>query len=129
MSDLQKCLNALYLVLDETVAGDVARKVNAELADKDAEIAHMQSCIAELTRTGRPGETVVSSATFSALHAQLTEKDREIERMRKALEKIADPTKRDHKEPDAYTTLGCVMNIAEEALAREFLKAQGEKDG
>lgn len=33
-----------------------------------------------------------------------------------ALQKIADPTKRDHKEPDAYTTLGCVMHIANEAL-------------
>lgn len=40
-----------------------------------------------------------------------------------ALEKIADPTKRDHKEPDAYTQLGCVMHIAEEALAR----IRGEK--
>lgn len=42
------------------------------------------------------------------------------ERMLKAvaaLEKIADPRKRDHKEPDAYTTLGCVMHIAEECLA------------
>lgn len=33
-----------------------------------------------------------------------------------ALEKIADPRKRDHTEPDAYTELGCVMNIADEAL-------------
>ena len=33
-----------------------------------------------------------------------------------ALEKIADPRKRDHSEPDAYTQLGCVMNIANEAL-------------
>jgi hypothetical protein len=33
-----------------------------------------------------------------------------------ALEKIADPRKRDHNEPDAYTTLGCVMNIADLAL-------------
>ncbi len=37
-------------------------------------------------------------------------------RLREALEKIADPRKRDHKEPDAYTELGCVMNIASEAL-------------
>lgn len=33
-----------------------------------------------------------------------------------ALEKIEDPRKRDHQEPDAYTQLGCVMNIASEAL-------------
>lgn len=35
-----------------------------------------------------------------------------------ALEKIADPRKRDHKEPDTYTELGCVMNIANDALER-----------
>lgn len=29
-----------------------------------------------------------------------------------ALEKIADPRKRDHREPDAATELGCVMHIA-----------------
>lgn len=41
----------------------------------------------------------------------------ENKRLREALEKIADPRKRDHKEPDAYTTLGCVMRIAQEAIA------------
>ncbi len=35
-----------------------------------------------------------------------------------ALEKIADPRKRDHKEPDKYTECACIMNIAEEALTR-----------
>jgi hypothetical protein len=39
------------------------------------------------------------------------------DRYKVALEKIADPRKRDHKEPDAYTELGCVMNIANEALS------------
>jgi len=34
-----------------------------------------------------------------------------------ALEKVADPRKRDHKEPDAYTQHACMMNLAEEALA------------
>lgn len=33
-----------------------------------------------------------------------------------ALDKIADPRKRDHKEPDKYTECGCMMNIAEKAL-------------
>lgn len=32
-----------------------------------------------------------------------------------ALEKISDPRKRDHREPDAYTELGCVMHIARTA--------------
>lgn len=38
--------------------------------------------------------------------------------LREALERIADPRKRGHREPDAYTELGCVMNIASEALAQ-----------
>ena len=42
--------------------------------------------------------------------------DATTERLREALEKIADPRKRDHHEPDAYTQLGCVMHIASEAL-------------
>lgn len=36
----------------------------------------------------------------------------------KTLEKIADPRKRDHKEPDAYTQLGCVMHMADETLEK-----------
>lgn len=33
-----------------------------------------------------------------------------------ALGKVADPRKRDHKEPDNYTQLGCVMHLSNEAL-------------
>lgn len=33
-----------------------------------------------------------------------------------ALEKLADPRKRDHTEPDKYTEVGCMINIAQEAL-------------
>lgn len=43
-----------------------------------------------------------------------------------ALQKIEDPRKRDHREPDAYTTLGCVMNIATEALAEVQKIVDGE---
>lgn len=46
--------------------------------------------------------------------------------MQAALEKIEDPRKRDHKEPDAYTTLGCVMSIASEALQACDKLAGGE---
>ena len=56
------------------------------------------------------------------VHAQLARLTAAQERVRvleEALEKIADPRKRDHKEPDAYTELGCVMSIAEAALAGE----------
>lgn len=36
----------------------------------------------------------------------------------KTLNKIEDPRKRDHKEPDEYTAHGCAMNIARECLER-----------
>lgn len=38
--------------------------------------------------------------------------------MADTLDKISDPRKRDHQEPDDYTKLGCVMNMATEALER-----------
>ena len=38
------------------------------------------------------------------------------------LEKIADPRKRDHREPDPYTQLGCVMNMAQEWLDKYGVK-------
>lgn len=41
------------------------------------------------------------------------------DRMRAALEKIADPRKRDHSEPDYQTKYYCVQNIAIEALSTE----------
>lgn len=43
-----------------------------------------------------------------------------------ALEKIEDPRKRDHKEPDEYTELGCVMHMATEALSK-IKETLGEK--
>lgn len=43
-------------------------------------------------------------------------RDPKIQALLDALEKIRDPRKRDHKEPDTYTELGCVMTIADEAI-------------
>lgn len=40
-----------------------------------------------------------------------------LEALAAALEKVADPRKRDHKEPDAQTEVYCLNNIAEEALS------------
>jgi hypothetical protein len=51
----------------------------------------------------------VSEEDFKTLQA-------ERDKYKAALEKIADPRLRDHKEPDAYTELCCVMHIAAEAL-------------
>ena len=49
---------------------------------------------------------------------QLGEVSDKLEFAEKALEKIADPRLRDHSEPDKYTELGCVMNIADKALEK-----------
>lgn len=54
---------------------------------------------------------VIEYSAYDELKAQT-------ELLAEALEKIADPRKRDHREPDAYTALGCVMHMAEEATAQ-----------
>jgi len=43
---------------------------------------------------------------------------RENKEFKEALEKISDPRKRDHSEPDDYTTVACLMHIANEALIK-----------
>jgi hypothetical protein len=55
----------------------------------------------------------------------MTEKER-IKKLKEALAKIADPKLRDHKEPDAYTELGCVMSIANEALIDDAIYARSD---
>lgn len=58
-------------------------------------------------------------ATKRAWEARQVEIDELNEKLNLAiatLEKIADPRKR-HKEPDKYTELGCVMNMADQALS------------
>lgn len=61
-------------------------------------------------------EILSANQKLYVLNQKLTE---EVKRLREALSKIADPRKRDHKEPDKYTELGCVMHIAELALERK----------
>lgn len=51
-----------------------------------------------------------------------------IENLKEALDKIADPRKKDHIEPDAYTELACVMTIANEALLQLMAKEQSRPD-
>jgi hypothetical protein len=73
------------------------------------------------------GCPTVECTCFTELEDELLEKllfarresmtqHRKLNALIEALEKIEDPRKRDHKEPDIYTELGCVMNIATEAL-------------
>lgn len=53
------------------------------------------------------------------LGAKYQASEERVHKLTEALEQIADPRLRDHTEPDAYTTLGCVMNIASEALKED----------
>jgi hypothetical protein len=57
----------------------------------------------------------VSCESFEAGAALVYERAKVLE---EALEKIEDPRKRTHKEPDYYTEVGCMMNIAGEALEK-----------
>lgn len=57
-------------------------------------------------------------ADIEFLLAHIDQQNAAIEVAMGALEKIADPRKRGHREPDKYTEVGCMMNIAEEALAK-----------
>ncbi len=69
-------------------------------------------------RKGVDPEQAYAAAAFIAASSpeRVLELIQEVRRFREALDKIRDPRKR-HREPDAYTELGCVMNIADEALA------------
>ncbi len=50
-------------------------------------------------------------------------RDQKVQTLLDALDKIRDPRKRDHREPDSYTELGCVMNIADQAI-KNFEEAE-----
>ena len=98
--------------------------------------AHLEECrlngmgaqrelklMTELNEANNLIETLkVHAADRRDLFRGFCKKQRELKDMLEvsieALENIADPRKRDHNEPDAYTTLGCVMNIADGALTK-----------
>lgn len=63
-----------------------------------------------------PAMTGVQYLTTKVVEALNSKRELAIGVMVAALEKIEDPRKRDHKEPDKYTEVGCMMNIAAEAL-------------
>jgi hypothetical protein len=56
---------------------------------------------------------------------ELPSSQERIESLRNALDQIRDPRKRGHNEPDTYTELGCVMNIADQTLTKDELLAHG----
>lgn len=65
----------------------------------------------------RARETISNlHGNISAASAYVMMLAKECNGLREALEKIADPRKRHHSEPDKYTELGCVMQIAQDAL-------------
>lgn len=46
--------------------------------------------------------------------------------MHNTLEKIEDPRKRDHREPDKYTEVGCMMHMATTAIEADRKLAERE---
>lgn len=63
-------------------------------------------------------EFSISKAVWETQQLKIDRLTKANEVLKGACEKIADPRKRDHKEPDKYTELGCVMNMANEALEK-----------
>lgn len=55
---------------------------------------------------------------YERMKAQLKTCEQRLAIAVECLEKVSDPRKRDHKEPDSYTQLGCVMHMATEALQK-----------
>lgn len=90
------------------------------LEAKDREICRLKERL-------RHADACLSAANYPAYEAELTRLRELLAGAEAVVEKIADPRKRDHAEPDAYTQLGCVMNMANELLAK--LRAErGEGD-
>lgn len=83
---------------------------------------YLKACINKYAKTNRKKyfDEYCSAWNDGAVGEQMRRAplDKAVAEAIKALDKIADPRKRDHKEPDAYTTLGCVMHIADEALQK-----------
>lgn len=61
-----------------------------------------------------------------AFHQYIDRLERERDLYREALDKISDPRKRDHKEPDDYTEKCCLMHMAVEALSAGDKIREGE---
>lgn len=57
---------------------------------------------------------------------RVRELEAQLQIAKEVLEKISDPRKRDHREPDKYTEVGCMIHMAEVALA-QFTEAQAEE--
>lgn len=89
--------------------------VNKELRELEAKVLSVQKAWNESEKRIVAWWTGFMEQEQSKLQDKITELERQNKILRLACEKIADPRKR-HSEPDKYTELGCVMNIADQAL-------------
>ena len=121
VQEARKALLCLFLATEETIAADINKKVEAAFAEKDAAYDLLVKIHADLVEAVGPNKSLLAANT--ELRRYKVAALEELLRFRTALEKIADPRKRDHSEPDAYTQLGCVMQIALDAL--EPVKPKG----
>lgn len=88
---------------------------NPELMDHQKVRQLLIDCRADLTTTREQLELRITA--LSIMTPWVDELEKQLKVAREALDKIRDPRKR-HSEPDKYTELGCVMNIADEALKK-----------
>lgn len=88
------------------------------LEERDVEIATLKAEVErnKITISALQRSLDVVGKSWNEMDEMWTRERERSDKLRVALSKIADPRLRDHKEPDAYTELGCVMNIAEQAL-------------
>jgi cell division protein FtsB len=103
-------LRAMYD--DQRAAYDGIKKFNGELT---AEIDRLNSYVIA-------GYEVMHDE-LKAANAKLTE---QVKAFRAALEKISDPRKMNHTEPDLYTKYGCLIHLASEVLAKFEKAVKGE---
>jgi hypothetical protein len=114
MSDLFK---DLAKILDENNMQVTFTGWKAELEKCEALLAQEKAAHEETKRS--LAEVMSGCSDCHAFKSIARERDA----LKAALEKIADPRKREHKEPDAQTEVYCLMHIANEALGK------GEKGG
>lgn len=82
---------------------------------EDAMFECASDCLGKYPDMG-PACLVANHSAYEELKAENEKLIKRIKALRKALEKISDPTKMDHKEPDLYSKYGCLINVAYETL-------------
>jgi len=117
MSTLEKAVSQEHLTLDTVDFQFCSDWLKDEIKRLFAEIDTLRKD-AEIQNGGFKALYGAKTEMKHVLKDMILKAEEQRDTYKEALEKIGDPRKRDHQEPDAYTQLGCVMNIANEALEK-----------